>query len=387
MRNLGIAIIGAGMIGAAHAGAYRNFLPKFAQKIKNGSLHTICDANQEQAEKLAVDYGFAHVSTNWSAVLENQDIGIVSICLPNFMHVEVTREALLKKCHVLCEKPLALSASEAEPLVNLAKINNSISGTVFNYRRIPAIAEIKQRISNGDIGDIVQIIVNFQCDYASDPQLPHSWRYEFAKAGPGALLDIGTHAIDMARFLCGEVSEVTGAIANISIKERFLPAGSTTGHQLASLSTQSKPVDNDDVMSALLRFENGAQGFLSASRIAIGKGNVLTLKVFGSKGTLEFDLLNANSYQIALLNNGQRSTFQTCFNDANSPYIKENLPVPHDGVAVGYAEVFGFMIAEFLQSIANNTPFSNGSLNDGYQASRILDAIQQASDSNQPVRL
>lgn len=387
MRSSGIAIIGAGMIGAAHASAYRNYLPRFSQRIKNCSLHTICDANKEQAQQLANHYGFRHAATNWHSIMENQEIGIISICLPNFMHVEVTREALLNKCHVLCEKPLALTAAEAEPLVALAKTSNSASGTVFNYRRIPPISEIKQRIDSGDIGDIVQFMVNFQCDYASDPNLPHSWRYEFAKAGPGALLDIGTHAIDMARFLCGEVSEVVGAVSTISIKQRFLASGVTTGHELSALSTESRFVDNDDIMSALLRFKNGAQGFLSASRVAIGMGNVLTVKIYGNKGSIEFDLLKPNCYQIALFNKGERSAFQTCYNRPSSPYIAGNLPVPHDGVAVGYGEVFGFMIEEFLQSIANNTPFNNGSIDDGYQAARILDAIQLASVSNQAVRL
>ena len=383
----GIAIIGAGMIGAAHASAYRNLLPRFQQAIPGCSLHTVCDSNPGLAGKLAATYGFAHIACDWRAVLNDPEIGIVSVCLPNFLHVEVTAEALRRGKHVLCEKPLALTAAEARPLVDLAAVSGSVSGTVFNYRRIPALAEIRARLLAGELGRPVQIMVGFQCDYAADPALPHSWRYEFERAGPGALLDIGTHAIDMARFLCGEVAEVAGAVSTISIPQRFLPAEETTGHGHVRLSDQARAVDNDDVMSALLRFESGCQGYMTASRVAIGMGNALTVRLFGSKGTALFDLLRPSSYEIALFDGSGRSAFQTCFNRPASPGIGAYAPVPHDTVSIGYAEVFGYMIAEFLDSIARGAPLRNGSIHDGYQAARILDAIQQASVSRGPVTL
>ena len=383
----GIAVIGAGMIGAAHANAYRSYLPRFQDRIPGCSLHTICDSNSVLAQKLAGTYGFAHVAGDWRAVLDDPEIGIVSVCLPNFLHVEVTAEALRRGKHVLCEKPLALSADQARPLVDLAEAGASVSGTVFNYRRIPALAEIRDRLTSGELGRPVQIMVGFPCDYAADPDLPPSWRYEFDRAGPGALLDIGTHAVDMARFLCGEVAEVAGAVSTISIPQRFLPAGATTGHGHAQLSDQARTVDNDDVMSALLRFQNGCQGYMTASRVAIGMGNALTVRLFGTKGTALFDLLNPSAYQVAFFDGSGRSAFQTCFNRPASPGIGAFAPVPHDSVAIGYAEVFGYMIAEFLDCIADGRPMQNGSIRDGWQAARILDAIQKASVENAPVTL
>ena len=203
----GIAIIGAGMIGAAHASAYRSLLPRFQQSIPGCSLHTVCDSNPDLAGRLATTYGFAHVARDWRAVLDNPDIGIVSVCLPNFLHVEVTAEALRKGKHVLCEKPLALSASEARPLVDLAAISGSVSGTVFNYRRIPALAEIRARLAAGDLGRPVQIMVGFQCDYAADPELPHSWRYEFDRAGPGTRIERGLADLNGLLEQC-EVTDV-----------------------------------------------------------------------------------------------------------------------------------------------------------------------------------
>lgn len=261
MSAKGIAIIGAGMIGAAHASGYRQFAHRFGGgEIR---LRTVCDMNEGLATALASNYGFEQVAQDWKAVIADPEIDIISVCLPNFLHTEVTEAALAAGKNVLCEKPLALSADAARAVRVVAKAASSVSGTVFNYRRIPAIAELRARIAAGDIGQPVQIIVKFQCDYAADPMLPHSWRYEFAKAGPGALLDIGTHAVDTMRFLFGDVTEVVGAVSTISIPERHLPKGTATGHGHVELSDETAKVDNDDVMSGLMRFANGAQGFMT----------------------------------------------------------------------------------------------------------------------------
>jgi predicted dehydrogenase len=245
MSGPGIAIIGAGMIGAAHAAGYRHHIARF--EGLGAKLDTVCDANEAQAAKLAASYGFERTVANWQEVIKDPGIGIVSVCLPNFLHTEVTQAALRVGKHVLCEKPLALRAQEARETWLVAREAKCVSGTVFNYRRIPAVADIAGRVAAGELGTPIQILIQYQCDYAANPLLPHSWRYEFDRAGPGALLDLGTHAVDLARFIMGNVSEVIGAAATISIPERFLPLGATTGHGHVELSDKKAKVDNDDV--------------------------------------------------------------------------------------------------------------------------------------------
>ena len=201
MATNGIAIIGAGMIGAAHAAGYRTYLPRLASL--SGRLDTVCDVNADLAAKLAGTWGFARTSSDWRAVLADPEIGIVSVCLPNFLHTEVTQAALKAGKHVLCEKPLALSANEARAHSSLARIGPGKSGTVFNYRRIPAVTDIARALRRRTRQAGADLIL-YQCDYAADPLLPHTWRYEFDRAGPGALLDVGTHAVDLARFILGD---------------------------------------------------------------------------------------------------------------------------------------------------------------------------------------
>lgn len=386
MAQNGIGIVGAGMIGAAHAFGYRTHLPSLQSKLPGLHLASVADPNTALAQKLANTYGFARTAMDWQDVIADPAVAIVSVALPNFLHVEAVEAALVAGKHVLCEKPLALSAADARKLYTMAKGTKLCAATVFNYRRIPAINEIRNLIGAGELGSIVNILVQFQCEYAADPLLPHSWRYERHRAGPGALLDIGTHAIDTARYLCGEVQEVAGAVSTISIKERFVAASATVGHNRVSLSTEKRPVDNDDVMSALLKFDNGAQGLFSASRVAVGMGNTLSFEVFGTKAAVKFSTQSLNQYQIASLDGSGQTPFVTVFNRPSSPN-SDLLPVPFDGVPVGYAEVFGFMIHDFLTAIAEGRDISSGTLLDGLRAAEILDAIQASADEGRTVRV
>ena len=379
MAKHGIAILGAGMIGAAHAAGYRTYLPRFAGKLDGLSLATVCDENEAMANSLRANFGFARTSRDWKAVLDDPEIGIVSIALPNFLHVESVSLALERGKHVICEKPLALTAVDAEKLYRKAQASNRCSATVFNYRRLPAVAAIKELVAAVEIGAPVQLLVQFQCDYAADPELPHSWRYTRARAGAGALLDVGAHAIDMARFLVGEVAEVRGATAATWIKERHLALGATKGHDKVALSAETRPVDNDDIVSAVLRFENGCQGLFCVSRISVGFGNTFSFSLSGTKGTVQFSTMEPGHYRIARLDNSGQYPFRTVRNRPSTPYVAELLPVPYDGIAVGYAEAFGFMIYEFLAAIAAGKPMPGGTLLDGLRAAEILDAIDLAA--------
>jgi predicted dehydrogenase len=383
MSATGIAIIGAGMIGAAHASGYRQHIARFPSL--GATLDSVCDANPAQAESLATTWGFARTATDWRAAIDDPAIGIVSVCLPNFLHTEVTQAALRAGKHVLCEKPLALAAGEARDTWLVARDTAGVSGTVFNYRRIPAVADIAARVAAGELGEPVQILIQYQCDYAADPLLPHSWRYELGRAGPGALLDLGTHAIDLARFIMGDISEVVGAAATISIPERFLPLGATTGHGHVELSDRTAKVENDDVMSALFRFASGAQGFMTASRVAVGTGNRVQVEVYGTKGTARFSNETPSHFDLAVMAGNGPAPFQRILNRPSSPHVGALAAVPHDLVPIGYAESFGFMIHEFLEAIAEGRPFGNGSIEDGYRAAQVLDAIQVASRTNAPV--
>ena len=272
MKPLRIGLIGYGFMGRAHSNAYRkvgNFFDLEYQPV----LKAICARNADNAAAFAKKWGYESIETDWRKLVARDDIEAIDICTPNNSHAEIAIAAAKAGKMILCEKPLAMDTAEGEEMCQAVEKAGVANIVWYNYRRIPAVGDIRARVAAGELGDPVQITVFYQCDYAADPLLPHSWRYEFERAGPGALLDVGTHAVDLSRFILGDVAEVTGAVSSISIPERFLPAEATVGHGHVALSEKTAKVENDDVTSALLRFANGAQGFVTASRVAVGTGN------------------------------------------------------------------------------------------------------------------
>jgi len=384
VSNHGIAIIGAGMIGGAHANGYRTYLPRYAGSLPGAKLSVVCDSNPDMATSLARIWGFERTETDWKAVLADPTIGIVSVCLPNFLHAEVTEAALAAGKHVICEKPLATSVDDAFRVAEAARKANVVSASVCNYRRVPAVTECANLIAAGEIGEPVHILIQYQAEYAADPMLPHSWRYERARAGAGALLDVGPHAIDAARYLCGDIVEIAGAIENIAVKQRHVPLEATVGHGKVALSDETRPVDNDDVVSALLKFENGCQGLFSVSRVMTGLGNSLSFTVSGTKGTIRFTSERSGEYQIARRDGS--GAFMVVPNRPASPFANL-MPVPHDGCAVGYGESFSYMMAEFLEAIAKKQPIARGTMDDGAKVVAILDAIGVAITTGRPARV
>lgn len=385
MKQYGIAVLGAGMIGAAHASGYRTHQPRFMAQGVDFRLLTVCDMQQESAAKLASTYGFSENATHWQAVLDDDRVNVVSVALPNFEHAKVASAALAAGKHVLCEKPLALTVTDARNLAVQARTTNVTSGIVFNYRRIPAIVEIRDIVQSGEIGTPVHLLIQYQSEYAADPDLPFSWRYAKATAGGGALHDIGAHAIDTARYICGDIDEIYGASMSVTVPTRFFPTETTLGHGHAELSDRSSPVDTDDITSCLMHFTNGCHGVFSTSRVAIGMGNTLSFTLSASQGTLRFSSARPGEFEIARLQDSPQ-TFSRVVNRPTSPYIGSYVPVPHDGVAIGFSETFGFMIAEFMQAVADGRPFENGSLNDGMKVAEILKAIEICANENRPIR-
>lgn len=386
MQRVNIAVLGAGMIGTAHASAYRTHLARFSDEKSQFILHTVCDAREEAAAAVARTWGFERVVTSWEQVVNDPVIDVISVALPNAMHAEVAAAALRAGKHVICEKPLAMTAFDAWTLKKIAEESRGISASVFNYRRIPVISQIKQRIEQGEVGKLNHLLIQYQCAYASDPNLPWSWRYKKETSGGGASHDLGAHAIDIARFIGGDIAEITGAASSIVIPQRYVPVGANAGHSHVELSHETKPVDNDDVTSCLMRFENGCQGIFSTSRIAVGMRNRLSFTLMGSKGTIVFNSERPGEYQIARFGR-ENGDFVTVHNEANFPYISSLIPVPHGGVSIGYAECFGFMIAEFLQAIAEDRPYTNGTFADGFAVLQTLEAIEHSAQQQRPVAI
>ncbi|MCV6606100.1 MAG: Gfo/Idh/MocA family oxidoreductase, partial [Porticoccaceae bacterium] len=341
-KTLNIAMIGYQFMGRAHANAWRQ-AAHFFQLPAKPVLKVICGRNAQAVKVAAEQLGFEESATDWKAVIDRDDIDIVDICTPGDSHCEIAIYAAQRGKAVLCEKPLANTIDEAQQMVTAAQDAGVTNMLCHNYRRVPAVQLAKQMIDNGELGTLHHYRGTYLQDWLVNPNVPRSWRLEKAKAGSGALGDIVSHNLDLARFLVGDISEVSGLMKTF-VQERPLEDGSGMGR-----------VDVDDAAMALLKFANGAIGSVEGSRFATGRKNSNSFEINGSKGSLVFDLERLNELQF-YQEQGPDSGFRTIHvTNPEHPYTANWWPPGH---SIGYEHSFVHTVVDFVQAVANGQSVS-----------------------------
>ena len=268
--SIGVAVIGAGMAGRAHASGYRSAPPCSAPSLPDVRLVAIADAHEPFAADTAAAVRLPARRDDWEAVAEAHDIDAVSVVVANRLHREIVEALLDAGKHVLCEKPLAPSVADGQAMVDRAAKSDRVAAVGFTFRRSPAINAIREQVTGGSLGPAVHFGGHYWCDYGFDPDAPMSWRY-LGGPGSGALADIGTHLVDLGEFLCGPVQSVHGAVLKTMIPDRPVPLGVAVGHAGGvPVSDEREPVENEDIATFTATFASGAIGTFSVSRVAYG---------------------------------------------------------------------------------------------------------------------
>lgn len=225
-------------------------------------------------EKLAKDLGFARVEQDLDEFLALDQVDVVDICTPNYLHRDQVLAAARRGKHVYFEKPLCLNGEEAGKLEReLANSDRVIQGA-YVLRFLPALARARALLARGAIGPVHSFRFSLYHSSYLNPQRPGSWRLRHALSGGGALMDLGCHLLDSVRFLLGEAASVQ-AWTHTVVKKRPWPQGEA-------------PVDVDDHALVVLELENGARGTVEVSRVAVGNEGT-HLEVYGEKGALHLD--------------------------------------------------------------------------------------------------
>ncbi len=361
---LNVAMIGYEFMGRAHSNAWRQ-VPHFFQLPRPPVMQVVCGRSEGRVKEAAGRLGWREYATSWEEVVARDDIDVVDICTPGDSHKEIAIAAARAGKAVLCEKPLANDLADAIGMHEAAEAAGVVHMVCHNYRRAPAVALARAWISEGRIGDIRHYRGTYLQDWIVDPDFPRVWRLEKARAGSGALGDIASHSIDLARHLVGEIAEVSGLLETF-IPERPLEGGGGRG-----------PVDVDDAALALLRFENGAIGSVEGSRFAPGRKNYNRFEINGSRGSIAFDLERMNELEI-YTEDGPDSGFRTVLvTDAAHPYVDAWWPPGH---ILGYEHTFVHTLVDFLRGVASGTSPAP-SFADGVHNQRVLDAIERSSAS------
>jgi len=364
---LGVAAIGYAFMGKAHSNAWRNVasffdVPAFEQKLLVGR-----DAGQ--VTEAAAKYGWAESATDWRTILERDDIDIVDICAPGWMHAEIAIAALEAGKHVLVEKPLANTLAEAEAMTEAAaaaRARGVQSMIGFNYRRVPALALAKELIAEGRLGTIRHIRAAYLQDWLADQDTPMSWRLHKETAGSGALGDIASHAIDQIQYLTGQTIVEASGVLKTFVNQRPGPNG-------------LEDVTVDDAAWATFWLTGDMGASVEASRVATGQKNSLQIEVYGTNGALTFNLeaLNELKFLDATAPAREQGFRRILVNEPEHTYMDAWWPQGH---IIGWEHTFTHQIRDFLLAIDGGTPPSP-SFEDGLKVQRILHAVEESANN------
>jgi predicted dehydrogenase len=273
-------------------------------------------------------------------------------------------------------------------MLQAARRAGVVHGVGFSQRRAPAVAAVQRIVARGDLGEPRHFSGRYFTDYAASPETPFTWRYRRDLAGAGALADIGSHVIDLARFIVGEIESVEGAVLETFVRERPVPAGPLTGHERGATTGQMRPVENDDVAAFTARFRNGAIGDFRFSRIAAGYRNSPAFELVGSRGAAALDLERPGEFRFFdATREDDLSGFGRVVTGPRHPYFGQITALPVAGVGHGYTETYLAQAHDFVRAVAGETEGFAPDFADGYAAALVDEAVQLAAAQGRRVTI
>jgi predicted dehydrogenase len=385
MKTMNVAIIGTKFMGKAHSNAWLN-APRFFDMEIKPILKVACGRNEADLKDFAERWGWEETETDWRKVVGRDDIDIIDISVPTYLHHEIAVAAAKAGKHIFLEKPFAITLDEAREMYEEAEKAGIVHYLNHNYRRAPAIRLAKKLIDDGYVGTIFHWRGAYLQDWIVDPDFPLTWHLRQETAGSGPHGDLNSHSVDLARYLVGEIKSVT-AMMKTFIEERSLPGeGAATFTAGSGASTEMGKVTVDDASFMLAEFENGALGSFEASRFAPGRKNYNYFEIYGSKGSIIFDLERMNELQLFLRDDpayaqGFRTILVT--EGGEHDYIANWWPPGH---IIGYEHAFHHAVVDFTDAIANNTTVEPN-FYDGLKEIEVLTAGSESAETGKRVEV
>jgi levoglucosan dehydrogenase len=364
METVGIGLVGYGMIGKVHALAYRDIPLIYPSALPRLKLASVCTTNARSAQSAAHDSGFEGWTTDLEALLSREDVDVVDVCAPNFAHREIILAALRAGKNVIVDKPLARNAIEAQEIADAIATAKTRLGMVFNYRFVPALMLAHKMIADGTLGAIYHFHFDYLHSGYQNPDRPMNWRLRRAQSGGGALVDLGSHIIDLARYLLGEFADIE-ATTRTYVTER--PASAN--------SPEREPVDVDDAAWLEAKMQSGAQGTLFVTRFATGAVDDMNVQIYGERGALKFSLQDGN-----VLNyfDAQAKAATQGWTRIQTGTQYEGAVVPPPRSILGWNRTHTENIYQFLCSLTHHQPIAPD-VTDGLRVHQIIDRAYEAA--------
>jgi predicted dehydrogenase len=353
---IGVGLLGYAFMGEAHSRALLAL--QHLDVPLRPELVSIAGRNREAVERARERLGWGEAAADWHAQVVDERIGLFDNAAPNAVHAEPTIAAARAGKHVVCEKPLGLTAAESHEMWQEAERAGVRHLCGFNYRFVPAVRLARELLEAGELGEVAGFRARYLQSWGWDAD-PALWRFAPSEAGTGAIGDLGTHVIDLARYLVGEVASVSARVRTV-----------VPGREV------------DDQFVATVEFENGAIGTLEASRLARGRLNSNAFEVNGAKGSLAFDAERLNELQVADATSFRR----VLVTEAEHPYLRHWWPPGH---TIGWGDTFVHELGHMLGAIAGEHEVAPhaATFEDGYRCLEVVEAILRSAESGRDERV
>jgi len=357
VKQLSVALVGGGFMGKAHSLAY-SLAPIAGDVGAQVSKRVLVDADATTARTLASQLGWESSSGDWREVVERDDIDIVDICTPPQFHREIALAALAAGKHVFCEKPLANTVAEAVEMRDAAQRAGVVAQIGFNYRHSPAIEFARLLLDRGQLGTPLQ----FRASYLQEGGFnanPNLWRAKRSTGGSGFVGDVGSHIIDTAEYLFGDIARVCG-LARTSSEDGWMP-------ESERLATDAL----DEAGVWIAEFANGALGSFAVNRLSSGHKNQILFGFDASKAAVEFDWNQRDEFRVSYVDGpADHMGFQTIHMNTEHPNGWWRLA----GIGSGYAEVSAIQFQKFLRAIVSGVR-AEPDFDQGLHVQQVVEAV------------
>ncbi len=376
-QEIRIGMLGCGFMGKCHTNAFKKIQYIYPEARLRPRFLMICARKADVVQREAARFGYEEYCTDWHDLVADDRLQVLDNCGPDPVHAAPCIAALQRGKHVICEKPLAITAADARAMRDAAAQSSAKALCTFNYRFMPAVRLAKDLIAEGKIGTVYQMRAHYLQMAGHDPTVPAAKLWFAAWPSSGGLQGLGSHALDQCRYLVGEIKSVSALVRTFN-QERALPSASSR-----------EPILADEGTAAVLEFHSGAIGVLESSVVATGRKNFLGWEINGSKGSLRWDLEHPNSLFACLgssLGGSLLGFAEISVTENSHPYVGPWWPRGHN---LGWEH--GHIIEKFyfLDAVANDKPLSPhlATFEDGYRVAVIIDAMRRSSSSGQRIEL
>ncbi|HET9674222.1 MAG TPA: Gfo/Idh/MocA family oxidoreductase [Gaiellaceae bacterium] len=370
MREIGIGLLGVGWMGEVHSTSYVRVPIHYPECEGRARLVVAADEVEERARAAADRLGYAEWTTDWQSVVAHPGVEAVSICAPNFMHREMAVAAAEAGKHFWGEKPLGAlpeDTLEIERAVEAAGVRTIVG---LNYRNPPAVQQARKLIADGELGEVNHFRMQFVASYSANPRGALSWRFSRRLSGYGILSDLGSHAIDLAMFLCGPIARVTATSA-ILVRERpRVEMGTGTHFSVVEGDVELGRVENEDWCAALVEFASGLKGTIELSRVVVGAEARYWFEVNGTLGAVAWNFERMNELE----HYRDGGAARVLMGPSHPDFARFQ---PGRGIPMGYDDLKVIEAYRFLQSIADGQQREPG-VREMAATARVIDAVARS---------